>query len=74
MKVIKEEDIYDSVYRSILNSGVILPKDVSNRIVESMNSESGVSKTVLSSIVENLECAKKIVHLCARIQVWFYSL
>lgn len=59
MKRIDEANIYKSLYTAILDSGVILPEDVSKKIIESRDSESGLSKTVLSNIVQNLECAKK---------------
>ncbi|MGL1891478.1 MAG: fumarate hydratase [Spirochaetaceae bacterium] len=59
MKNITREIIYKSLYDSVLNAGVILPDDVNDKIIESAKSETGLSKTVLSSIVENLECAKK---------------
>lgn len=59
MKKISRKDIYRSVYNAVLESGVILPEDVSEKIMESRNSEKGLSKIVLGNIVENLECAKK---------------
>lgn len=59
MKTIEEASIYKSLYNAVLDSGVILPLDVSKKIIESRDSESGLSKTVLSNIVHNLECAKK---------------
>ncbi len=59
MKTIEEASIYKSLYNAVLDSGVILPLDVSKKIIESRDSEAGLSKTVLSNIVHNLECAKK---------------
>lgn len=59
MKKIDEEKIYSAVYKGVLDAGVILPEDVSRRIINSRERETGLSKTVLSRIVENLECAKK---------------
>lgn len=65
MRSIKRDDIYTPLYRAILEAGVILPKDVKERIVNSANSESGLSKTVLNRILENLECAEsKCLPMC----------
>lgn len=59
MKIIDQKSIYNALYNNILESGVILPSDVSKKIIEHKEKELGLSKTVLTKIVENLECAKK---------------
>lgn len=59
MKRIDDKALYEQVYKGILNAGVILPKDVSEKVIEHQRKEEGLSKTVLTNIVENLECAKK---------------
>lgn len=59
MRKIDQESIYKSLYSSIKDAGIMLPRDVSERIIESKEREVGLSKTVLSNIVENLECAKR---------------
>ncbi|MBN2619252.1 MAG: fumarate hydratase [Spirochaetales bacterium] len=58
MRKIDGELLYKKLYDSILESGVILPKDVSSEIIKQRDIGKGLSKTVLSKIVENLECAK----------------
>lgn len=58
MREINREDIYTPLYKSILDAGVILPVDVRNKIMDAAKSEEGLSKTVLKSILENLDCAK----------------
>ncbi len=58
MKELNKDDIYNALYKSILNAGVILPKDVNQKIVDSANRSRGLSKTVLNSTIENLEYAK----------------
>ncbi len=58
MRTITEEMIYKSLYNGILDAGVILPEDVKNRVVEASKTEKGLSKKVLSSILENLDCAE----------------
>lgn len=65
MRVIEENVIYDALYKGILKSGVILPEDVKKTITEAEGMESGLSKTVLSRILENLECAeRKCLPMC----------
>lgn len=58
LREVSKNEIYDTLYKGILDAGVILPVDVKNRIIEASKSESGLSKTVLRSILENLDCAK----------------
>ncbi|OQY40383.1 MAG: hypothetical protein B6229_01930 [Spirochaetaceae bacterium 4572_7] len=59
MRVINEGDIYNALYKSILDAGVKLPTDVKEAIVSAKKSSTGLSNKVLSSIVENLDCAEK---------------
>lgn len=65
MRVIKENEVYDALYQGVLKSGVILPDDVKKTILKSAKSEKGLSRTVLSRILENLDCAeKKCLPMC----------
>ena len=59
MRVINQDDIYNALYQGILNAGVVLPVDVKDRIVLAKDSSTGLSRTVLSSIIQNLDCAEK---------------
>jgi len=59
VRKIEPEEVYQKLYSAIKESGVILPKDVQEKIIHSMNSEAGLSKTVLTRILQNLDCASK---------------
>ena len=59
MRVMDEDAVYSALYEGIKDAGVILPRDVSENILKHQAAEEGLSKTVLTNIVDNLECAKK---------------
>lgn len=58
MRKITRDEIYNPLYKGILEAGVILPKDVKDKIVDASKSEKGLSRSVLKSILSNLDCAE----------------
>lgn len=58
MRVIEEAQIYTPLYKGLLDAGVVLPSDVKSVIVDAAAREKGLSGTVLSHIVKNLESAE----------------
>jgi fumarate hydratase subunit alpha len=62
---ITRDEIYTTLYKGILQAGVILPGDVKDRLLQSCNQEKALSKTVLNSILENLDIAEsKNIPMC----------